>query len=74
MTQEEWAEYDARFDPPKREPMWKPDGWEYVDCYRCGRTEKISATALYGRDGRVFCDDCNHPDFLAPFRDDWSWK
>ena len=67
-----WVGFDARFDT-RVEPMWKPDGFEYVDCYRCGITMRVPTSVIYSSGERLFCKDCNHPDFLAPFRPGWTW-
>lgn len=60
---EDWWERRYKVDP-----MWKPDGWQYVECRRCGINLRVPE-----RDStRQFCGDCKYPDFMAPYTGGWG--
>lgn len=66
--------YAALWDDPAPERMWEKDGGEYFSCFRCGINMKVpDATIAAKAEPVFFCQDCNHPDLLAPFRDEWEW-
>lgn len=44
---------------------WADDGYTYRSCYRCGINMRLEIERE--RDVRAYCEDCNYPEFRAPF-------
>lgn len=49
------------------------DGWEYINCRRCGIRRKEREELVLAGDVSKFCKDCKYPDFMAPYLPGWRW-